>query len=258
MSFQYRVALVTGASSGIGKALAFKLADKGCKLALVGRRMDELDASARKINEQGGNARPFPADVADRNSIYQVADQVEKTLGPIDLVIANAGVSMQFSAAGNECEKIDQTYRTNLLGSLYTIHAALQGMIARGHGHIVGISSLASYNGLPLKGSYCGSKAALRTELEAMRVELRSRGIYVTTICPGFIKTPMTEKNDYSMPFLLELDDAANRMMDAIEKRKRVCNFPWQATLLTKLTSRLPEPVYDFVMGKAASRVNEK
>ncbi len=258
MDARYGVAIVTGASSGIGKATALELARKGCKVALIGRRMNELTLVADSINRNGGRAQAFCCDVSNRAEIFDVTEKVGDTLGPVDLVVANAGVSMQFPAARSECEKIETTYRVNLLGALYTIHASLPGMISRGFGHIVGMSSMASYSGVPMKGSYCGSKAALRIELEAMRPELRSKGIYVTTVCPGYIKTPMTSNNKQKMPFLLEVDDAAKRIVDAIYSRKRVYDFPWQMSMVMGLTSKLPVWLHDMVMARVAATINEK
>ncbi|HEX4824540.1 MAG TPA: SDR family NAD(P)-dependent oxidoreductase [Candidatus Polarisedimenticolaceae bacterium] len=246
----YAVALVTGASSGIGRSLARQLADQGTKVACVARRGDLLDGLVAEIRDHGGTALPLVADVRDRCAVHAAAAQAERDLGPIDLLIANAGIGQAMPLKEFDAAAFEDTIRTNLLGAVYAVEAVLPGMISRGAGHIVGISSLAAYRGLPETQAYGASKAALNSFLEGVRAEVRPRGVFVTTICPGFIRTPMTSKNTHPMPFLLESDEAARRILRAIRNRRRVYNFPLPMAAFTKLVHFLPAGLVDRIVGR--------
>jgi short-subunit dehydrogenase len=145
-------------------------------------------------------------------------------------------------------------FRVNVFGMIYSIEAVLPAMLQRGRGHLAAVSSLAAYKGLPGESGYTASKAAMNNYLEGLRIQLRGRGVAVTTICPGFVKTPMTEVNDFKMPFLLEADEAARRIVRALRRRKKVFNFPWQMSLIMKLTAWLP----DWVLARMMHQYNEK
>src|SRR5947209_8538695 len=136
---------------------------------------------------------------------------------------------------------IEAMFRINVLGVVYAIEAVLPEMLRRGRGHLAAVSSLAAYKGMPGESAYCASKAALNTYLEGLRIHLRDKGIAVTTLCPGFVRTPMTAMNEFHMPWLLEADAAARRMVRALRRRRKVYNFPWQTSLLMKVTSWLPD-----------------
>jgi short-subunit dehydrogenase len=144
--------------------------------------------------------------------------------------------------------------RVNLLGTVYAIEAVLPEMLRRGRGHLAAVSSLAAYKGLPGESGYCASKAAVNVYMEALRIQLRNRNIAVTTICPGFVKTPMTAVNKFHMPWLLDADEAARRMVQALERKRKVYNFPWQTTLLTKLSCWLP----DWMLARTMKDYNAK
>jgi short-subunit dehydrogenase len=141
-------------------------------------------------------------------------------------------------------------FKVNVLGTVYAIEAVMSGMLARRSGHIAAVSSLAAYKGLPGESAYCASKAALNIYLEGLRIQLREKNIAVTTICPGFVKTPMTAVNDFHMPFLLEADDAARRIVRALRRRKKVFNFPWRMSVLMGLVAWLPDWIVARVMGR--------
>jgi short-subunit dehydrogenase len=143
--------------------------------------------------------------------------------------------------------------RVNLLGVIYSIEAVLPEMLHRGRGHLAAVSSLAAYKGLPGESAYCASKAAVNTYLEGLRIQLRGKGVAVTTICPGFIKTPMTDVNNFKMPWLMQADKAARKIVRALRRRRKVYNFPWQTTLLMKLTRWLP----DWVLARGMRKYNE-
>ncbi len=213
----------------------------GCKVGLIARRQEQLAALAKEIEQAGGSAAFATADVAERQPTLDAIHAVAAKLGPIDLLIANAGVGAPTLLEPFNVHDVEKMFRVNVLGVVYAIEAVLPDMLQRGRGHLAAVSSMAAYKGLPGESGYSASKAAVNVYLEGLRIQLRDRGIAVTTICPGFVKTPMTEVNDFKMPFLLEADDAARRIVRALQRRKKVFNFPWQMSLLMKLTAWLPD-----------------
>ncbi len=253
MSFAGQVAVVTGASSGIGWSLAKVLAAAGARVGLVARRREELDRLAKEVAASGGTAFAAPADVGDRGQVVAAIHAVAAALGPVDLLVANAGVGAPTLLEPFNVAEMEKMFRVNTLGVVYAIEAVLPEMLRRGRGHLAAVSSLAAYKGLPGEAAYCASKAAVNSFLEGLRIQLRGRGVAVTTICPGFVKTPMTSVNDFAMPFVLEADEAARRIAGALRRRVKVYNFPWQTALLMKLTRWLP----DWAMARTMSRYNE-
>ena len=253
MGFAGQTAVVTGASSGIGWALAKALAAAGARVGLVARRRDALEQLAAEIGQTGGTAAVAPADVGDRVSVVAAIHDVAARLGPVDLLVANAGVGAPTLLEPFNVAEIEKMFRVNTLGVVYAIEAVLPDMLCRGHGHLAAVSSLGAYKGLPGESGYCASKAAVNTFLEGLRIQLRGRGIVVTTICPGFVRTPMTSVNEFHMPFLLEADEAARRIVRALGRRKKVFNFPWPTALLMRLTRWLP----DWVMARTMASYNE-
>jgi short-subunit dehydrogenase len=150
-------------------------------------------------------------------------------------------------------DDVERMFRVNVLGVIYAIEAVLPDMLRRRHGHIAAMSSLAAYKGLPGESAYCASKAAVNIYLEGLRIQLRGRGVAVTTLCPGFVRTPMTEPFQFKMPFLLEADDSARRIVRALARRRKVYNFPWQTAWLMKLTAWLP----DWALARTMKEYNE-
>ena len=253
MSFAGQVAVVTGASSGIGWALARALAVEGCKLGLVARRREQLADLAAQIEKSGGIVAFAAADIAEREQAIAAIGEIAERLGPVDLLLANAGVGAPTTVEPFNVADVEKMFRVNVLGVVYAIEAVLPAMLARGRGHLAAVSSIAAYKGLPGESGYTASKAAVNNYLEGLRIQLRGRNIAVTTICPGFVKTPMTDVNEFKMPFLLTADDAARRIVRALRRRKKVFNFPWQMALLMKLTAWLP----DWVVARAMHQYNE-
>jgi short-subunit dehydrogenase len=253
MTFAGKVAIITGASSGIGRALAHALANEGCKVGLVARRHEQLAALAGEIQKAGGTAGFAVADVGDRAHVVPAVRDLAARLGAIDLLVANAGVGAPTTLEPFNVEAQEKMFRINVLGVIYAIEAVLPEMLARGRGHLAAVSSLAAYKGLPGESGYTASKAAVNTFMEGLRIQLRNRGIAVTTICPGFVATPMTEVNQFKMPFLLTADEAAKRIVGALRRRKKVFDFPWQMALMMKLTAWLP----DWVMARSMQKYNE-
>jgi short-subunit dehydrogenase len=254
MGLRNQVAVVTGASSGIGWSLARALAARGCKVGLVARRAEQLAALAREIEQAGGQAAWAPADVVDRAATVAAIREVGAKLGPIDLLVANAGVGWPTVLEPFNVGHIEKMFQVNVLGVVYSIEAVLPEMLARKKGHLAAVSSLGSFKGLPGESGYCSSKAAVNTFMEGLRIQVRDKGISVTTICPGFVKTPMTDINEFKMPWLITADEAARRMVRALERRKKVFNFPWQTTLLMRLTRWLP----DWVVARTMNEYNRK
>jgi short-subunit dehydrogenase len=251
--FKNRVAVVTGASSGIGWSLAETLAREGARVGLIARREDQLQLLVEQIHKAGGLAAAARADVGDRSQCLSAFQAIRQQLGPVDLLIANAGVGIPTLLEPVNIADVEKTIRVNLLGVIYAIDAVLPEMLERRQGHLAAISSLAAYKGLPGESAYCASKAAVNTYMEGLRIQLAGRNIAVTTVCPGFIRTPMTAVNSFPMPWLLEAGDAARRIVRAIRARRKVYNFPWQTALLMKVTRWLP----DWAVARNMSAYNE-
>jgi short-subunit dehydrogenase len=241
--FDGRVALVTGASSGIGHALAARLSRAGAAVGLVARREAELRALEKAIREGGGRAVAVPADVRDRGDVERAVGRVRERLGPIDLVIASAGVGMPTLLDPVNVEDVEAMFRINVMGVVHVFSAVMPDMIARRSGHLAAVSSLAGYLALPGESAYCASKAAVNAYLAGLRGHLRGTGVRVTTLCPGFVRTAMTAANAFWMPGLMSADEAARRMLKAIERGRSVYDFPVSATLLTRVVALLPERI---------------
>jgi short-subunit dehydrogenase len=205
------------------------------------------------VRAVGGTAAAAAADVADREQVRAAIEEVRGRLGPVDLLVANAGVGAPTLLEPMNVGDVEKMLRVNVLGMVYAIDAVLPEMLGRGRGHLAGMSSLAAYKGLPGESAYCASKAAVSAFLEGLRIQLRGRGIAVTTICPGFVLTPMTEINDFHMPWLLQPDQAARRIVRALRRKKKVYNFPWQTTLMMKVTAWLP----DWLVARSMQQYNE-
>jgi len=244
------VIFVTGASDGIGRELASQLSEKPYRIAAFARSKGKLADLESRVLKKSGVARVagYICDVSDRSAVQASFLKAQEELGVPDLLIANAGIGRSFSARRFEIETVEQIHKTNVLGAIYCIEAVLPGMLERRSGHIAGISSLAAYRSFPFNHTYCASKAALSAHLEGLRIELRKHGIKVSTICPGFIKTSMTDKNKHNMPFIMDVGKAAGLIIRAIEKDKKVYNFPWQTMLLARASRLLPD--------KLVSRMN--
>ncbi|MGH7173475.1 MAG: SDR family NAD(P)-dependent oxidoreductase [Gemmataceae bacterium] len=248
MLFMGQVAIITGASSGIGWALAHALASEGCKVGLVARRREQLAALAGEIENRGGTTAYVVADVAEREPTVSAIREVAARLGPVDLLLANAGVGAPTTIEPFNVGDVERMFRVNLLGVVYSLEAVLPQMLERRRGHLAAVSSLAAYKGLPGESGYTSSKAAVNVFMEGLRVQLRGKGIAVTTICPGFVKTPMTEVNEFKMPWLLTAEEAARRIVRALKRKRKVYNFPWQMALFMKLSRWAPDWLLDRMM----------
>ena len=232
---------VTGASSGIGAALANEFAKRGARLGLVARRRDALDAIEATLP---GKHHTYSADVTDKDALIGAARAFDAAVGGTDIVIANAGISIGVKTEFYEdLEQFARVMDTNVLGMAATFHPFITGMKARRSGTLVGIASVAGVRGLPGSDAYCASKAAAIVYCESLRVEMAKHGIKVVTISPGFIRTSMTKKNPYQMPFLMDADAFAQRAADAIVAGVRYRTIPWQMGWVSALLKLMPRLV---------------
>jgi len=235
---------LTGASSGIGAALARYYATRGARLGLFARRAEALASLAQSLGP--ASIATYAGDVRDAGALRDSAADFIARFGAPDIVIAGAGISV-----GTLTDKVEdnETFRavldTNVLGMVHTFQPFLQAMLATGRGTLAGISSVAGFRGLAGAGAYCASKAAAINYLESLRVELHGSGVAVVTICPGYIATPMTEGNPYPMPFLISAEKAARLIARAIDRQRRFCVLPWQMAWVGRLFAMLPRPLYD-------------
>jgi short-subunit dehydrogenase len=246
--------LITGASSGIGAALAEEMAQRGFVVGLVARREPELRSLCKKIIAAGGQAGWATGDVADFESIAKAIGQLESTLGPVEILVANAGISARSLASDPDLLRIRKVMDVNYFGAIHSAKAVLPGMLERKRGHLVVISSVAGFRGLPKSSAYSSSKAAITNYWESQRLELAPHGIACTSINPGYIQTPLTDKNKHPMPFLISAETAAITMANGILSRRKVLTFPWRMRFVMGIMRLLPTWIYDRIMGPAGSK----
>jgi short-subunit dehydrogenase len=252
--WQDKNVMITGASSGIGRGLAVELSRRCARVGLIARRADTLKEIVNEIEAANGKALAIPADVTNAESVGAAAERLRSEFGPIDLLIANAGVGATVDAAELKGSTVAGVINVNVLGAANSVSAVVPEMVKRGSGHLVVISSLAAYRGLPKSAAYCASKAAVSAFFESLRLDLQPRGIDVTIIHPGFIKTPLTAGRHAQMPFLMELDDAVAKIISAIEKRKKSYAFPWQLASVVRAGMIMPNFMYDWISRRNSFR----
>jgi short-subunit dehydrogenase len=239
------VTVVTGASSGIGRSLALRLAASGDAVAVLARRKPLLDDVVRAIETMGGRAMAVTCDVTERANVLDAIGQVERILGPVDRLIANAGGGERTYVDSFSAAQIERAFALNVGGAATCIEAVLPGMLARGAGHLVATSSLAALRGLPNAAAYGAAKAALTNLMESLRIELRPRGIDVTVIHPGFVRLSPRKK---PRPFQIDVEAATRQMHRAIVERRAAYAFPLALVLLTALGRNMPARLYDRIM----------
>jgi short-subunit dehydrogenase len=245
-------AVITGASSGIGLALAQELARRGWGVALLARRTELLNEAVAAL---GTPATSVTCDVTDAASVAAAVRRGEENLGgPFDLAVANAGVGYPTSAWNFDVLVAGEIVRINVIGTLNLFGAVVPSMIERKSGHFAGVASLAGHRGLPTASVYSASKAAMIAFLEASRIELAQFGVGVSIVNPGFIETAMTSKNRFRMPFLWKADRAARVIADGLERGKRVIEFPLPMSVMTRAVRHLPDAVYDAMMRRGLRR----
>ena len=241
-----KLVFITGASSGIGQALALRYHQAGYALALVARRTNEVQSWAKAHGISDSSYKVYSADVALADSIVAAGQACLSQQGVPEVVIANAGISMGVDTALREdIDAMAMIFSTNMIGVAATFQPFISAMVARGHGQLVGMASVAGIRGLPGHGAYCASKAALISYCESLRGEMRTTGVKVVTLCPGYIDTPLTQKNKYPMPFLMKPEAFAAQAFNAIEGGASYCVIPWQMGWVAKLLRVLPNALFD-------------
>jgi short-subunit dehydrogenase len=254
VDWSQKTVFITGASSGIGRALAVELGRSGASLGLLARRAETRREIVGEVEAAGGRALALPADVKDAQAVRAAADQLRQTFGRVDVLIANAGIGVTTDARDLRPDEVADVINVNVLGAVNSVTAVLPEMVERGGGQLVVISSLAAYRGLPKSGAYCASKAAVSAFFESLRVDLRGSGVDVSIIHPGFIKTPLTAGREAQMPYLMELDAAVGKILRAIEKRKKSYAFPWQLASIVRAAMLMPVPLYDRIISRRSYR----
>lgn len=275
-----KVVLITGASSGIGRGLALELARRGARLGLLARGANATQTAAAAAGagsgssstrssfrpetpsrlqevaneiEHAGNGKSehrtlvLPADVRDAVAVRAAAQRLRKEFGAIDVMIANAGMGATTDATELDPEEVAKLLSVNVMGAVNSVAAVLPEMVKRGSGQLVAISSLSAYRGLRKSAAYCASKASLSSFFESVRIDLIGSGVDVSIIHPGFIKTPLTDGRKAKMPYLMEVDYAVNKIIHAIERRKKSYAFPWQLATIVRAGMIMPNFMYDWI-----------
>ena len=257
-SFADHVALITGAASGIGRQLAILLSREGARIAALDISAAGLAALETELKSAGGRCATAVADVTSPSAVRDAVSQLESQTGPTDLLIASAGVGQETSAEAFSADDFGRLIQVNLIGVANSIAAVLPGMRQRRRGHLAALSSLASYRGLPRMAGYCASKAGVNALMDSLRVELRNYGIACSTICPGWIRTPMTSTLTLPDMPMLEVEDAAFRILSALHRRQAFVAFPAGNAWQVRLLRYLPRPAADWLAYRVLQRLTPK
>lgn len=231
----------TGAGKGIGRAVVKRLALDGARIAASSRTLEDLESLAA---ETGGAARPYPLDVTDEAEVREAVAAIEADMGRLDLALLNAGTHTPLTAANFDVATVRRIMETNFMGTVNPLAAVMPRFIDRRAGHIAIVASIAGYRGLPSASAYGASKSALITMCEALKPELDHYGVKLTLINPGFVKTPLTDRNTFRMPFLMDVDDAAERIVAGLQSKRFEVTFPKRFTWGLKLARCLPYALY--------------
>lgn len=238
---------ITGASSGLGRGLALHYAKEGATVYAAARRKDELS----RLRQEAPSIVPVPLDVQDTDALVAAIHRAEEEAGgALDLVIANAGIGQPTNARKMDWRAVKRILDVNVTAACVTIAAALPKMVERNAGQVAAVSSLAAFRGMPGNATYCASKAALHVWMESVRVDLRSTKVRATTIYPGFVKTEMTAKNKFPMPFLMELDEAVKVMTRGLSRGAKTISFPLPLSAFTRTLGALPGSIYEPLAGR--------
>jgi short-subunit dehydrogenase len=248
-SLNRKVVWVVGASSGIGEGLVVELARRGARVALSARRAELLAGLVDRIRTAGGVAEAYPLDVLKLEEVKRVEGEITASLGQPDIVISNAGNHIPTRPLAFDSAEYRGIMDLNFGGMMHVLEAALPRMIARRGGRVVGVASLTGYRGLPSAEAYGASKAAMISFLEALRFQMREVGVGVTIVNPGFVKTPLTDKNNFAMPFLIYTQQAARVICDGLEAGKKEISFPFPFNWLLKIGRVVPYCLYEFGVG---------
>ncbi len=249
-----KVLWITGASSGIGRACTIEAAKRGYKLAITARRLEKLESLKKELIQNGTNEDSIfisTADVTSSEQVNKSYQEIKNHFRQVDILLANAGSHTPASAKKFDVLSYKKLFDLNLFGALNCIEVVLDDMLLNKKGHIVGVSSVAGYSALPTASAYGASKSALTYFLNSLRFDLKPKGVDVTVVSPGFVKTELTDKNDFDMPFIIEANLAAKYMLDGIERRDFEVHFPYRFTLMLKFLRLLPQRLYHFIVSKS-------
>ena len=247
MRYRYRSAFVTGASSGIGRSLALGLARRGCSVVACARRAERLEAVGEQIRREGGRCFVEELDVADTARTVERIRALDAA-HRFELIVANAGVGARKGVAPWSWEGLGDAVETNFAGAAATLTAALPAMISRGRGHLVAVSSLASYVPLPASAAYCAPKAGLDMLMECLRIDLVGTGVYVTNVRAGFVRTRMVATTMHPMPGMMEPDEAARRILEGLERAPAEIVFPRWLAAMARSSGALPRPMREALL----------
>lgn len=250
--------LITGASSGIGYTVARRLAAENCRIALLARTTEKLEEFAAQYSNDKNSILPLTCDVSKKEDVFSATEIVLKEFGGIDIAILNAGTSHRIDVENFSSDKGEEILSANLTGKFYFLEKLIPCFIQKRSGMIVGVSSLADVRGFPRSAFYNASKAAFSKLLESIRIELKSYGIKVITVRPGFVKTPMTDKNEFHMPFLMDVEKAADIIISGIKKEKRIIQFPLPTVISTKIIELMPQSMFEYFTRKHLDGLKRK
>ena len=237
-----KIAWITGAGKGIGRAVARQLALEGWTVAASARTAEDLASLAAECPP--GSVHAFPLDVTDLATTKTTVQLIEKQLGEIALAILNAGTHRPMTAEEFSVDTFRQLVETNLMGTVNGLGQIIPRLIERKRGHIAVVASVAGYRGLPTAAAYGATKAGLINMCEALKPELDRNGVRLTLINPGFVETPLTDKNDFPMPYLMKVEDAADRIIRGLRRTSFEIAFPWRFAFLMKILRLLPDRVF--------------
>lgn len=250
MDFKGKNILLTGASSGIGFTLAKKLADEGANLALAARSKDVLDKLAKELSGTDNKIRSYYCDVSEKSSVVECVKKIAVDFQTIDIAILNSGISIRIPSAEVNSDIAENIFNVNVMGIYYFVEALMPILLKNQYSLLAGVTSLADVRGFPGSGLYCASKAAASILLESMRIELNKLNIKVLTVKPGFVKTPMTDKNEFFMPFMLSPEKAAGIIIRGIKKEKKIISFPFPIVWSTRLLKIMPDWLFDYLFSQ--------
>lgn len=249
---RYKSILITGASTGIGRQLALDYADTGASVWLLARSENLLHNLAHELRARGGEGHVLVCDATDQKQLLEALERAQSESGGFDLVIANAGWGGRMKYPGDRnIHVFNQVLELNFRAAVHTLEYFAFHMVQAKHGHLVGVTSIAGFRGLPGSAPYSATKAALRTYLEALRFSVQYYGVSVTDIRPGFVKTPLTDKNVIPMPFMVDVAVAGRKIIRAIGRRRKRFTFPWQMAMVVHIGQALPDFIYDWIITKA-------
>lgn len=235
-----RIAWITGAGKGLGRALALELARRGATVAASARTAADLESLAACHPA----IHPYAVDVTDERAVQAVVEAIRRDLGEIDVAVLNAGTHKPVTGDALAAEPFRQVFEVNVMGVVHGLAAVVPRMVARRGGHVAVTGSLSGYRGLPTAAAYGATKAALNNMVEALVPDLARFGVTVTVVNPGFVRTPLTDRNTFRMPFLMEPEDAARRLADGLERRKHEIVFPRRLAFVLKIARIIPNPLY--------------